>query len=415
MSFQFKVVLAVLGGLVGALMAARVGLSILTVFFLALPFPMALGGENGPANVSASDAVIAVALVTLLSRSRLRWGSAGHSVVAYILVITASSLLAGPGKDVVVALGRRSLVTLFPLLLFANAADPIRELRRGLTAYCLATTVLAGFSMFAFATGGAEASMYTLGIQKNGLGPIFGTAVVAAFAALTPELFRDRRAVLATYGVLAACSIGLLLSLSRGGWAGAAAGLLVVMLLSGRVKPALIGAALFLPVLAFVWSRLPQDKVEYATDVSTDARTVQTRFGTMRLTMDAFWSDPILGAGIGLEKRVEPHNVVILALGESGIAGLVAFGTMVAAGAGSLYAAMKRLHTDRASRVLMLAGLGMFTVYHVQTLADVYWRRGVGALNWACVGVAVAVNLGAVRPASASPVVPRRVQPQTLG
>ena len=50
------------------------------------------------------------------------------------------------------------------------------------------------------------------------------------------------------------------------------------------------------------------------------------------------------------------------------------------------------------NRTLMVAALAAFTVYHVQTLLDVYWRRGVGALSWARVGEAVAVTSGAVRP-----------------
>ncbi len=393
-----KLCLAGLAALIGALFAARAGVSILTVFFVALPFPMAIGGENSPANISASDVLIGVATVTLLSRSRFRMGGAGLAVLAFLLMATVSSVLASEVREIILGLGRMALVTLVPVLVFANSADPLRELRRGLIAYCLSATVLAGFSLAAFATGGIEASMYTLGIHKNALGPIFGTAVVAAFAALTTGTFRDRRAVAATFGVLAACGVGLLLTLSRSGWAGTLAGLTVILLLTGRVKPALSGAAMLVPVLMVVWSRLPKDKVEYATNVSTDSHTVQQRFGTIAETLDEFRTNPVLGVGIGLERRVEPHNVLILTLGETGIAGVVAFATMVAVGAGTLLAAGRRLRAGDPSYGLIVAGLASFAVYHVQTLADVYWRRGVGALSWACVGVAVAVTSEVVRP-----------------
>ncbi len=77
---------------------------------------------------------------------------------------------------------------------------------------------------------------------------------------------------------------------------------------------------------------------------------------------------------------------------------MVAFATMIVAGAGTLYHGVKRFKPDDPERAVLLSGLAAFVLYHVQTLLDVYWRRGVGAMSWACVGVAVAVNAGALRP-----------------
>ena len=392
MDHSFLIVIAASAAVVGISLAQRAGVSILTAFFLALPFPLALGGEQGSANVSVSDVLIGVALVTLLSRSHFRLGRAGLAVLGFLGVATASSMLATSLREIILGIGRMVLVTFVPLLVFANATDPLRELRRGLIVYCVGCTVLAGISLMTFATGGIEASMYTLGINKNSLGPIFGTAVVAAFTAVMTGWPRTRGRLVATYAVLASSAVGLLLTLSRGAWAGTAAGLAVTMFVTGRVKPAILGTGLLVPVLAAVWSHLPKERVEYATDVSFGAHTMQTRLDSIGKALDEFRSSPVLGVGIGLERRVEPHNVVILTLGETGIVGLVMFATMLTTGAGTLLAAVRRFRPTDPDRALMVAGLAAFTLFHVQTLLDVYWRRGVGAMSWACVGAAVAVT-----------------------
>lgn len=391
MDRSFLIIVGVSFASVGLMVALRSGVSILTLFFLALPFPLALGGEQGAGNVSASDAIVGLATVTLLSQSRFRLGGAGQAVMGFLSIAALSSLLSNPFREVTLGLGRMFLVTVVPLVILASVADPLYELRRGLIAYCISTTVLAGISMMSFAVGGIEASMYTLGINKNSLGPIFGTAVVILYVALTTNPFQDRRRLTIVYGMLGACSIGLLLCLSRGGWVGTGASLMVVLLLTGRVKPAIIGAVFLVPLLAVVWSKLPEERVSYATNISTDSYVLRTRLDSMGQAMDAFKSSPVLGVGIGLERRVEPHNVVILTLGETGVAGVAAFATMVGTAVWTLLTAVRRFRTGDPRRALMLAALGTFTVYHVQTLIDVYWRRGVGALSWACVGTAVAV------------------------
>ena len=414
-------VLYLIGGCglaIGFLMASRAGLSLLTLFFLALPFPNSIIGEGGAGNISASDVLAGLALVVLFGSSQVRLGGAGQAVVAFLSVATVSSVMGSPAKEVALGLGRMGLVTLVPLLVFANASDPVRRLRQGLIAYCLSTAVLGCCSMYFFATGGIVASMYTFGIHKNALGPIFGSAVVITFAAITTGTFSVRRHMTTAYGVLAACAVGLLLCLSRGGWVGTAAGLLVVMACTGRFKPAMIMALLLVPLLAAVWSLLPEDKVEYATNVSTDSYVLRTRLDSMGQALEAFKSNPVLGVGIGLERRVEPHNVFVLTLGETGIAGLMAFTFMVGTGAFTLLRAVRQYQSNNPDRAVLLAGLGAFAVYHVQTLIDVYWRRGVGALSWACVGTAVAVTATQVRrplPVPERPLRrPAKVPPQSV-
>lgn len=397
MNSTFLILILATVAAIAVLLAQRARLSLLTVFFIALPYPLAINGGGHQGNVCAADVLIGIGLVTLLGRSRLRLGAAGQAVIAFLIVATTSSLLASPPEEIALGLGRMVLVTLAPLLIFANMSDPVRELRQGLTAYCLSTAVLAGFSFFAFATHGIGASMHVLGINKNSQGPIFGTAVAITFAAITAKTFRTQRAVMYAYGVLAACSVGLLLCLSRGGWVGTGCGLMVVIWCTGRIRTAVYGSIILVPVIAAIWSVLPAKKIAYATNISPNSYVLRTRFESMHIVMESFEANPILGVGIGLERKVEPHDVLILALGETGIAGLITFLLMVGMGAATLVKAMRRFPKNDPARALMVAALAGFAVYHVQTLIDVYWRRGVGALSWACVGTAVALTATQLR------------------
>jgi uncharacterized membrane protein YphA (DoxX/SURF4 family) len=369
-----------------------------TLFFILLPFPISIFGEIGEGNISVSDLIIAALLFTMLGRGKWRLGGVGQAGIVFLLAATCSSLLSTSPEHVALGLGRMALVTIGPLLLFANADDPIRELRRGLTAYCISGVALACCSIFVFARGGIEASISTLGINKNAQGPIFGSAVVIVLAGLMTNTVARGRKRLIAYITLAFNSVGLLLCLSRGGWVGTGAGILVVLGFTRRVKAALLAGLMLVPLLAAVWSLLPEDRVEYATDISPNSYVMRARFDAMAVAMDAFWSNPALGVGVGLRRTVEPHNVIVLTLGETGLAGLATFCLMVGAGVMTLLAALRRLQQAAPERAVMLAALAAFAVYHIQTMIDVYWRRGVGALSWACVGVAVAViQTGVVR------------------
>ena len=388
--FDTITIILALGAVGLAIVLARqAGISMLTLLFVVLPFPVSIMGEGSAGNISPADVVATVAAIGLFQRRKLIFGGAGQAILLLLIVATFSSVFTSTQAELAFGIGRMGLLTLVPMLLLANAKQPMIELQRGLIAYCLSVSVLSGFSLYAFLAHGIDASMQTLDINKNGQGSIFGAGVVIAFAALMTRFFRQKNKIALTAFCLSASAVGLLLCLSRGGWVGTLIGVIIVMVCTKRTWPAVAAAVIFVPVIAAVWSNLPEDRKEYATDVSPDAYVLKTRFNSMEQVLDIFRSNPIFGVGVGLERVVEPHNIVVITLGEMGIVGLCAFCIMVGAGIVAVIGAMRRAPPDSREHAVMIAGLAVFAVYHIQTLIDVYWRRGVGALSWAGVGAAV--------------------------
>ena len=101
----------------------------------------------------------------------------------------------------------------------------------------------------------------------------------------------------------------------------------------------------------------------------------------------------MVGVGIGLRKRVEPHNVLILTLGETGILGLVGFLGMFAGGFYTFYLALKWARGNLPATQIVLIGTSLFLVSLLHGMMDVYWRRGVGLMGWACVGMSIYVSI----------------------
>ena len=376
----------------------------------AMPFQQSLFGGEGPANVSVSDLISAAALFLLVAasaRGQLRAGPAAIGLGAFLALSVASSALTYDGRGTLVSVGRNFTVTLVPLLLFASigprdAAWRLRNVERAWAAYAIAAVLLSAFVLYTFTTGGARASMYTLAIHKNALGPTLGLGVVvclAGFLTLEDDRRDLRRGALA--GLLA-CGVGLLLSFSRGAWLSTAAACTLVLWLSGRFARFVPAAAAGTLALLAVWQFVPDEVAEYATDISTKAYTVQTRLDSIDDTLALWRQSPFFGHGVGLRKVVAPHNLIVEMLGEVGLLGVAFFLAAVAGGAISLRRAWRRLGRLPGFRTALLAAIGAFAVTLLHGLADAYWRRGVAAAGWAAVGMAVGL-LAASNARQASP------------
>ncbi|MBW3635204.1 MAG: O-antigen ligase family protein [Armatimonadetes bacterium] len=296
------------------------------------------------------------------------------------------------------------MTTLIAILIFANFSTALRLAHRGFFVFLLAVNVLALFSIAAFAQGGIQASMYTLGIHKNALGPTFGCGIVTCLAYLLTEPAQGRRKAFLLLS-LGLSTIGIFLSLSRGAWVATAVAFLLLLVMV-KNKRAFWGSLLVMvPLIAILWQMLPQEAAEYASNVSSSANTIQSRFQTINQVMEAFRSSPLLGVGIGLRKVAEPHNVLILTLGESGLVGLIGFIGMFAGGFYTFFLAAKKTQNDLPSKQLVFIGASILLLSLVHGCMDVYWRRGVGFLGWASVGLAVQILMSARAPAASSPMV----------
>ena len=381
---------------------------LLVATFAAMPFQQSILGGDGPANVSASDLLTAVASLLLVRAAvvgGLRGGAAMPGLALFLALSVVSSAVAYEGRSTAVSVGRNFTVTLVPLLLFASVgpagrggtAGPaglawrLRAFERAIAAYVASATLLAGFVVLTFARGGAGAAMYTLAMHKNALGPTLGLGVVACLAgvlALAPGRRAARRLALAG---LVACAVGLLLSFSRGAWLSTAAACTIVLYASGRSAKAVPAAVLGTLAVGLVWQLVPESTATYATDISSRAHTIQTRLDSIEDTLALWRQSPWLGQGVGLRKVVAPHNLVVEMLGEVGLVGVALFALAVAGGVVTLRSAWRRAGRLPEARPVLLAAIGVFAVTLLHGLADAYWRRGVAAGGWAAVGMAAAV------------------------
>jgi O-antigen ligase len=366
-----------------------------------MPFQQSIFGGDGPANVSVTDVLSALAVLLLIPAAagrRLIGGPAVLGLVAFLALSVASSAITYDGRATLVSVGRNFTVTLVPLLLFASVGPQtlsarLRFLEKGWVLYVLAATLLSAFVLYTFIIGGARASMYTLAMHKNALGPTLGLGLVvclAGFLTLEHQRRTVRRMALIC---LIACSLGLLLSFSRGAWISTAAACTFVLYLSGRFTRFVPLALLTTIALLFVWQFVPEETTVYATDFSTNAYTVQTRLNSIEATLGLWLESPFFGHGVGLRKQVAPHNLIIEMLGEVGLLGVTFFTIAVMGGVVTLDRGWKLLRDVPGCRTLVLIAIGVFMVTLLHGLVDAYWRRGVAAAGWAAVGMVVGLML----------------------
>jgi O-antigen ligase len=369
----------------------------------AISFPLSLTGEYSKMALSTTDALSLFLLFPLLSTwMQRRWinlGPAGWPLALYFAVCTLSTLtgtsLTWGGLGQAVSLGRSLLATLVVVAVFGNL-----ERREGrwilphlcFLIYLLGMPVMTVVMLWLLKEEGFQSSMYAFGMNKNGLGPALGCGVAISLSYLLGNLrfARARSGRLILIAGLILSGLGLVVSLSRGAWIATAAACLFIVLCTRNIKAFVASFLILVPLLAVVWKMLPEQAVSYATNVSASSSSIQERFNAMSVVMNAFRSNPLLGVGVGLRKDYEPHDVLILTLGETGIVGLAAFCLMFVAGFYTFFKA-RRYCQGPGDRQLLVTGAAILLLSLTHGMMDVYWRRGIGVFGWIGVGFAVAI------------------------
>lgn len=323
-------------------------------------------------------------IISLLTRPII-WHNLVTLIIVFLAICTLSSAINGIDRSDIISIVRMLMITLIPLLVFLNLEISDKQTMQCVNAYLTGCSLLAVIQIFTFLTQGIDTAMYTLGLHKNFIGVVTGCGMGIALARLLTEKPGSRgRSWLMT--VLALCGAGLLLSLSRGAWVATGIGSTMLTFLTGRVRIAISAGIVGSGVIIAIWSMLPDEATDYATDLNYQTKNVQSRLYTMGKTMDAFEESPLIGAGVGLRKYIEPHNVLILTLGETGIIGLLAFTGLFGAAFWQLYRLWKT--APEVSRSLVLCALAILTISFFHGLFDVYWRRGVAFISWGLIGMA---------------------------
>lgn len=366
--------------------------ALLIAMFACLPFQQSLtGGESAAVSISTTDCIALLLVLVLpmvaLRHGRLQTGPVGLPMFIFFSVALISSIVFWSGLGTANSLFRMFMVTLVAVLVFANAPFKLITAHRCFWAYLVAINVLTVFSLLAFLTGGFRGSEFTLGINKNALGPTFGCGVVIAVGYLLMMRPTPKQRI---WLILTLCgaTLGMMLSFSRGGWIATGAGYLLVLLLTRNFKAFVVSFVVLGVVIAGIWHLLPNEAKDYALDVSSHSSNIHSRLVSIDDVMKAFHTSPIIGVGVGLRKQLEPHNVLILTLGETGVIGLVAFIGMFLSGFYTFFLALRATRGDPQSWPLVVIGAAMLLVSLTHGLMDVYWRRGVGFMGWSSVGIA---------------------------
>ena len=360
----------------------------------ALAFPATIATwrvGGGPLDLSYADAALVAAIVLALPyvpwRSKMLQSLL--SAVGVYLVILAITILPNPSVRAVLELFHRVELVAGSFLV-GSAIAAASKTRLALRMFVGAGIFLALGAISYSLTHGFEPA-YPFGINKNAAGALLACALLVVFIA--PDRVELSRSV--TYPTQVIVFAGLVACQSR---ASAATVLLVVLVTALRRR----GASVLLPVVgvaalaAMIWATR-----DSFTSQSENARfnSLNTRIATYDRSLDLWADQPIFGAGLrfwsdpDVLAAGEPHNVVVSALGESGLVGLV--GLIVLLG---MVLSILRRRPDSLGRLAMWVVVAQV----INALADIYWVAGRGTIPWLIVGLAAGAALPQTA-ASASP------------
>lgn len=350
-----------LSGLVGALCGAsaiwiarepRVGLA---AILLAMPLDLYGRVLERPVIVTAFHLVLLITLVcwgwrVARGTLRIRWSAVdiGMAVLVFAAVWSLPLSMAR-GATAVAAL--RLVFSAAFVLLFANLVDDAAWLRRLAAVFAVSvglsgTAALLQYFVPGFpirmrhAVPSADGSVIwrAAGLfhDPNFLGAIMSVAVVGLAAMATHS--RSWRRAAACVLASSACGVVLVLTLSRGSWAGAVAGLVAVALTAPpRRRVAIIAGGLVLAVaLALAAPQTMRARVLSSVGVSSD-RSGVTRskmFGSAAAMARDHW---LFGVGLsaydkayprykapGTQSVTLPHEVPVALVAQTGLPGALA-------------------------------------------------------------------------------------------
>lgn len=234
----------------------------------------------------------------------------------------------------------------------------------------------------------ATRSQSVFDINKNGLGGSFACALIVGVELWFHYREKPTRHKTALLVLMGCVAIGLLLTLSRGGWLAAIMGITLVAALRRQFVILGRAALVLIPILAIGWSLVPSEGREYATSFSSERGNISQRYKNKDAAMKAWQTNIWFGDGLGLRKELDATNFIIFALGETGIFGLVTFCGMFAAFFYSLWHTRSLIPRNDFGFSLLCIGGGLMISRLTQGMVDHYWARGPTMMAWASAGMA---------------------------
>jgi O-antigen ligase len=269
-------------------------------------------------------------------------------------------------------------------LLAINAKLTPEQNRNLLLAYASACMVLGALQVF-YGVG-----TFVLGIHKNNMGQNLATGLVV-WICLWMDDFRGWWSRF-TIPAMLVTLLGLFVTLSRGAWVGAVVGLIVIALLNRRFVFLTRVLALVVPIIAVMWTYLPDDSKEYAAGVDSKVnRNIAARYTNRDAALSAFKQNPAIGVGVSLRKQMDATNLVFVTLGESGVLGLLSFLMIQIVYIVLVVRLVKYIPRTDPRFFLLVVSPTLMAVRLTHGQFDHYWVRGATTMAWVSVGVVLAI------------------------
>lgn len=356
----------------------------LLLILAASPFPNSVSAGL-PVQFAVSELSLALIIPVYLLKMRRApsIGPMALPVAAYLLVCSASMAWGGVDKTAIVSIFQMFLYLVIAVTIFAHLVpDPVRLLLplKGLV------VVVSLLALIGMATGFSFMS-----IHKNNWGASLSTGLVVAVELwFSAERRKQKRLYMIAVVVISAA---LVLSVSRGGWMAAMAGVSVIIALRRQYKLLMRVAMGMVPVVAVCWMLLPEDMQDYAFGFEQERWNIKSRWESIDFAVANFSSSPLVGVGVGLRKEFDATNIVLTTLAETGVLGLLAFAAVQFACLRMVWRTQRCFQRSDPLYSLVALGGALVMARLAHGLVDHYWSRGAITPAWCAAGMALMLYL----------------------
>lgn len=348
----------------------------------------------GPFRIAGSDATVLLIFVfwllaSVVNKKKIKIPSFYVFTLIFLMALIASLSGALNMENSIKEIGQYLFFTTVYLFVIYNNLTSKHLIKNLLRAAVYGAFILAVFAVLYFLMGNVN-GLYNLGFHKNALGGLMALSFPLAFmnARANPSLHH--------FFIMATIGGALVVSLSRGAWFGAAAGVLIVELLYYR-RDLLRNVGLAALSLVFATLMMPSVFVQSAAS----SHTLNIRKEQWEISKKGFLQNPLTGIGYAnfLElsrenveyeyfQHEDPHNIVFRIAAETGLIGLICFFVLFA----TLYSYCFKTIKQESEKEMRWYKIGIFAAliaYLGHGLFDVFWVRGTGSYFWILVSLMV--------------------------
>lgn len=373
-------------------------------------FPASLAKPFGT-NVDAADILLVIALAAWLISNSLgrapdpwvRRNSLWWPAMFYLTVNAASIAWSiKPRSTLVFTVQLTELIVLFPTIM-ATIPRSTEKIRTAFSMFIFLTCGEAVWALIVFASNSSArtSGTYLPGLNKNGLGAFLAAGLVIAFARWIGSTGARRHWLLPAIAILLT---GTMASESRGAIIGAGAAIVVAGALLGHRRTVTLLIAAVMTAL-YVGVVVPERSAN--TRVAGSYNSSVVRSAAWAETVKMIEHQPWLGTGARtysatlrepLGKIIDPDNLFLLTWAELGIPGMLALGFLLFR-FGQVMIRSRELPRDAAALAVGAGGVAVSLIVHYQV--DISWVRGETTLEFAMIGLMLAINRIAREPAAA--------------